>query len=59
MNRHKTKQLKRTLLIKTPDVLLVIKNEIKDTSKMTAQSVWRTFKRLYKNGKISKKLLIK
>lgn len=57
MNRGKTKQLKKALLTKTPEVLLLVKNNVKDTKDMTAEALWRTFKRLYKNDKVPKSLL--
>ncbi len=57
MNGRKSKQLKKILLKNTPEVLAIVRNEYgEQTMQMTPESLWKNFKRMYKNGKLPKSL---
>ena len=59
MNGRKSKQLRKTMLNKTPEVLVLIRSEVGEkTKEMHPTAIWRTFKRLYKQGKVSEDLLV-
>jgi len=61
MNGEMSKRLKKTLLTRTEDVLLLIRSEYgsKTESTETPTGVWRDFKRLYKAGKVPANLIVK
>ena len=59
MNRRKSKQLRKTLLEKTAEALVMIRNHYtRNTDIMTEKSVARAFKKMYKRGIISKEFLV-
>lgn len=60
MNQRKTKQLRKTMLKKTAEVLTLIRSEFGQKTEQIErpQQVWRNFKTLYKMGKVPKSLLI-
>jgi hypothetical protein len=61
MNGKKTKQLKKTFLTKTNEVLVLIRDEYGDVTKKieSPENVWKLFKKMYKNGKIPNEFLVK
>jgi hypothetical protein len=60
MNGRKSKQLKKTLLKKTAEIMLLVRDEYGDqTMQMSSDSLWKNFKRMYQNGKIPESLLVK
>jgi uncharacterized protein YjfI (DUF2170 family) len=60
MRGKKAKQLRKTLLRKTEEVLLLVRNEYGDlTMQMTPQSLSKAFKRMYKKGLVPNKMLVK
>ena len=61
MNGQMTKRLRKTLLERTEDVLLLIRSEYGSKTENTEnpQGVWRDFKNLYKAGKVPAKLIVK
>ena len=60
MRQKRIKQLRKVLLQKTSDVLLLIREEYgEDTKKVeSSQAVWKLFKKLYQEGKVPTSLLI-
>lgn len=60
MRGKKAKQLRKTLLNKTAETLLLLRNEVGESTKnMTETAIWKCFKRLYKNNKVPQSFLIK
>lgn len=59
MNAKQAKKLRKVLLNKTPEVLMLINKHYESKTKeiQTPQAVWRLFKELYKNGKVPANLL--
>lgn len=61
MNGSQTKRLRKTLLTKTEEVLLLIRDEygVKTEKTKHPQTVWRYFKKMYKAGKVPASLIVK
>jgi hypothetical protein len=60
MRQKRVKQLRRILLKKPNEVLVMIREEYGQMTQQieTPQALWRTFKKMYKNGKIPQNFLI-
>jgi hypothetical protein len=60
MRQKRIKQLRKVLLKKTSDVLLLIRDVYGENTKNieNPQGVWKLFKKLYKEGKVPASLLI-
>lgn len=61
MSQKTIRRLKKTLLQKTPEVLMLLRKEYGErTSEMeTPERIWRNFKKLYKQGKVPKEMIWK
>lgn len=61
MNQRMTKRLRKSLLKNTQDIMFVLVSAYGDRSnKIEGPSgVWRSVKRLYKEGKMPKNLILK
>jgi len=61
MNKKKVKQLRKTFMVKPSEVLLKLREVYGDKTKHmeTPNAVWRSFKKLYKEGKINNNFLVK
>lgn len=60
MNQQMAKRLRKTLLHKTDEILLLLRQEFGEmTKEMTETSVYRNFKKLYKQGKVPPSLIEK
>lgn len=60
MREVMAKRLRKTLLKKTPEVLMLLRDEFGDkTSEIERpQQVWRKFKHLYKQGKVPSNMIL-
>ena len=61
MNQRMAKRLRKTLLNKTPEVLMMIHENFGDKTKEieSPQSVWKQFKKLYKMGMVPPSFIMK
>jgi len=61
MNGEMSKRLRKTLMTKTEEVLLLIRSKCgsKTEKTTTPQGVWREFKRLYHAGEVPANLIVK
>lgn len=61
MNQKMARRLKKTLLEKTPEVLMLLRKEFGERTDDidSPNRVWRNFKKLYKQGKVPKEMIWK
>jgi len=61
MNQRITKRLRKTLLEKAPEVMMLIHSHFGEKTKQieSPQAVWKNFKKLYKMGLVPKTMIIK
>jgi hypothetical protein len=61
MNQKTAKRLRKTLLKNTPEVLMLLREEFGEKTEEVEnpQTVWRSFKKLYKQGKVPQEMIMK